>query len=170
MPTADRPAGDVPDESHEPQPAQPSQQIPGEDADETASRIASPDADTARWRLVARALVGLEALAPLAFAVYGLVQLLGGGSVVRRNETMLVVLMAVTGLALVYVAYAVGLGRRAVRTATLVWQALLVLGPAQYIWQAGYPLLAVLVIAFAVLTGYATVRATRQPAADQPEA
>ena len=157
MPTADRPTGDVPDESQPHQAAQPSQETPAADAAATPPRIASPDADTARWRLIARALVGIEALAPLAFAVYGLVQLLAGGSVVRRNETMLV-------------AYAVGLGRRAVRTATLVWQALLVLGPAQYIWQAGFPLLAVLVIAFAVLTGYAAVRATRQPAADQPEA
>ena len=155
---------DVPPPARDEQPQEPqASQQPHDGVPPGPARTVSPDADTARWRLVARGLVGLEALAPLVLAVIGLVQLLGGGSVVKRNETMLVVLLGVAGLALLYVSYAVGQGRRAVRTATLVWQALLVLGPAQYIWQAGYPVLAVVVFAFAVLTGYATVRATREP-------
>lgn len=138
----------------------------GHPADEEAgeSRIVSPGASgadpRAHWRLLARVLVGLEAIVPLGFALFGVVQLLTGGSVVQRNETMLVVLLAVAGLALLFVAYAVGQGRRAVRTATLVWQALLVLALVPAMWGAGQQALALGVLILAVLTGYATVRAT----------
>ena len=121
--------------------------------------VAGPD-PRAPWRLVARVLVGLEAIAPLGFAAFGVVQLLTGGSVVQRNETMLVVLLAVAGLALLFVAYAVGQGRRAVRTATLVWQALLVLALVPAMWGADQQALALGVLIVAVLAGYATVRAT----------
>ena len=114
----------------------------------------------APWRLLARVLVGLEALAPLGFALFGVVQLVTGGSIVRRNETMLVVLLAVVGLALLFVSYAVGQGRKAVRTATLVWQALLVLALVPAMWGAGQQALGLGVLILAVLTGYATVRAT----------
>ena len=114
----------------------------------------------APWRLLARVLVGLEAIVPLGFALFGVVQLITGGSIVQRNETMLVVLLAVAGLALLYVAYAVGHGRRAVRTATLVWQALLVLALVPAMWGAGQQALGLGVLILAVLTGYATVRAT----------
>ena len=112
------------------------------------------------WRLVARVLVGLEAIVPLAFAIFGVAQLVSGGSVVQRNEAMLVGLLAVVGLALLYVAYAVGQGRRAVRSATLLWQALLVLALVPAMWEAGRQGPAVAVVVLAVLTGYATVRAT----------
>lgn len=118
----------------------------------------------APWQLLARVLVGFEAVVPLAFAVFGVVQLITGGSIVQRNETMLVVLLAVVGLALLYVAYAVGHGRRAVRTATLVWQALLVLALVPAMWGAGQQALGLGVLILAVLTGYATVRATSDPA------
>ena len=131
------------------------------------SRIVSAGADgpggpdpRAPWRLLARVLVGLEAVVPLAFALFGVVQLLTGGSVVKRNETMLVVLLAVVGLTLLFVAYAVGQGRKAVRTATLVWQALLVLALVPAMWKAGHQAWGVGVAILAVLTGYATVRAT----------
>lgn len=107
--------------------------------------------------------MGLEAIAPLAFAGYGVVQLITGGSVVRRNELMLVVLMGVAGLALLFVAHAVGQGRRSVRTATLVWQALLALALVPAMWQAGQQPLGLVVLVLAVLTGYATVRATSEP-------
>ncbi|KQX65649.1 hypothetical protein ASD06_08430 [Angustibacter sp. Root456] len=125
----------------------------------SAGGAGGPD-PRAPWRLLARVLVGLEAIAPLAFALFGLVQLLTGGSVVQRNETMLVVLLAVVGLALLYVAYAVGHGRKAVRTATLLWQALLVLALVPAMWGAGQQALGLGVLILAVVTGYATVRAT----------
>jgi FtsH-binding integral membrane protein len=139
------------------------------EADDLASgrpeqAAALPDAATRRWRQRARWLVGLEALAPLAFAGYGVVQLITGGAVVQRNETMLVVLLAVAGLALLFVAHALGQGRRSVRTATLVWQLLLALALGPAMWQAGLQALAAAVIVLAVVTGYAAVRATAEPA------
>ncbi|MGN6612058.1 MAG: hypothetical protein ACTHLJ_09805 [Angustibacter sp.] len=137
----------------------------GADRSADGARIVSPSgaggADPrAPWRLLARVLVGLEAVVPLAFALFGVVQLVTGGSIVQRNETMLVVLLAVVGLALLFVSYAVGQGRKAVRTATLVWQALLVLALVPAMWGAGQQALGLGVLILAVLTGYATVRAT----------
>jgi hypothetical protein len=137
---------------------------PADDGADDA-RIVSPPGGggtdpRAPWRLLARVLVGLEAIAPLGFALFGVVQLVSGGSIVQRNETMLVVLLAVVGLALLFVSYAVGQGRKAVRTATLVWQALLVLALVPAMWGAGQQALGLGVLILAVLTGYATVRAT----------
>jgi hypothetical protein len=117
-------------------------------------------ADAVRWRRVARWLVGLEALAPAAGAVYFLVALLAGNAIVARNEVMLVVVLAVAAAGLAVVAHGVGHGRRAVRTPSLVWQVLLVLAVAGNLWQAGRQPLAVAVLLLAVATGYATVRAT----------
>ncbi len=175
MPTAEQPPGEPspdgatpPDDATDQSTGQPSG--PVEPPADGGAQSGSPDlGDRAvepaevRWRLIARVLVGVEALVPLAFAGYGLVQLLTGTAVVLRNELMLVLLLALAGLALLFVSYAVGRGRRAVRTATLVWQVLLVLALVPAMWEAAQQTLAVVVLAVAVVTGYATVRATSDP-------
>ena len=152
------------DHEPEPQPAVGDPQVAGEPAGAappTASvEPAEPDHAVLRWRRVARVMVGLEALAPLAAAVYGVVQLVTSSAVVARNEVMLVLLLTAMGLALAFCAYALGRGRSGVRTATLVWQVLLVLALVPAMWQAGQQALAVVVLAFAFVTGLATVRAT----------
>jgi hypothetical protein len=129
------------------------------DADEPRTVSAGGGDPRAPWQLVARVLVGLEAIVPLAFAGFGVVQLITGGSIVQRNEAMLVVLSFITGMALLFVAYAVGNGRRAVRTASLVWQ-LLLLAIVWNMWQAHLYAWSLGVLILAVLAGYATVRAT----------
>ena len=76
------------DPEPEPQPAVGDPQVGGDPAGAalpTASvEPAEPDHAVLRWRRVARVMVGLEALAPLAAAVYGVVQLVTSSAVVAR--------------------------------------------------------------------------------------
>ncbi len=143
-----------------------SRQVPDGDPDRPpdVGRAGSPDpvvpASVLRWRRIGLVLVGIEAVAPLAFAGYGVLQLLTGQAVVARNEAMLSGLLALAGVGLLLIARRVGQGRSGVRTASLLWQVLLVLGLVPSMWQGGQQPLAVAVVAFTALTGYATVRAT----------
>lgn len=111
-----------------------------------------------------------EALAPLALAGWALVIMVTGRAVVVRNDLLVGVLMLITGLGLLLVAVRVREGRRGVRVAALLWQALLVLAVALPMWQVGRPLAATAVAAWAAATAVATVMATaaREPGAVSP--
>lgn len=94
-----------------------------------------------------------------------MVQLVRGQAVVLRNGASVVLLFLVLAGGLAVLAWGLGRGRRGARTASLVWQLMLLLAVVPALWQAGRAPVAVGVAALAVLSGYASVRATTGPAA-----
>ena len=135
----------------------PAPDAPPPDASSPVTPPAPPAAK--RWQRIGTGLVAVEALAPLVAAVTLLVQLLGGSGVVARNELMVIGLCVVAAAGLAVVARGVWRANRAVRTAGVFWQVLM-LGVVPAMWQAGQQVLAVAVVGYVALTAFAIVVGT----------
>ncbi|WP_426566049.1 hypothetical protein ACPPVT_05655 [Angustibacter sp. McL0619] len=116
-------------------------------------------ADVLFWRRLASLLMGLQALALGAVALWALALLVIGGSSTVQNDALLGILLAVGALGVGFVARELLRGHSRVRTAALFWQVLLLL-LVPSIWHAGNQVLAVGVLVLAVATGVTVVAAT----------
>lgn len=111
--------------------------------------------------MVAGALVLLEALPALAGVVVFAVELAGaaGGAVVVRNVVLLAVLLLVVAVGLALVARGLLAGRRWARSPAVTWQLLLV-AVGGYVFAAPHRIAGAAILALAVATIVAVVKAT----------
>jgi hypothetical protein len=115
-------------------------------------------APVGRWRLLAGLLLALEALPALGASVVLGIELARSEVVVVRNAVMLAGMLLAIGLGLLLLARALLHGRSGARSPAITWQVLLV-AVGCYVFAAPHRLSGVAVIAVAVLTAVAVLRA-----------